>query len=47
MRSRSSLIDRCDRLIVAEILHMLIEEDGCVSGVTKKDGVVRFLKKHD
>ncbi len=45
MKSRSFLIDWCDRLIVAEILHMLIEEDGCVSGVTKRDSVVRFLKK--
>ena len=45
MKSRSSLIDHCDRLIVAEILHMLIEKDGCVSGVTKKDGVARFLRK--
>ncbi len=47
VRSHSSLIDPCDRLIVTEILHMLIEEDGCVSGVTKRDGVVRFLRKRD
>jgi hypothetical protein len=47
MRIRSSLIDRCDRLIIAKILHMLIEEDGCVSSVTEIDGVARFLKKRD
>jgi hypothetical protein len=47
MRSRSSLIDCYDRLIIAEILHMLAEEDGCVNGVTKRDGVVRFLIKHN
>jgi hypothetical protein len=47
MRSHSSLIDCCDRLIVAGILHMLIKEDGCVSGVTKRDGVVRFLRKRN
>jgi hypothetical protein len=46
MRSRSSLIDHYDRLIVAEILHMLIKEDECVSGVTKRDGAVRFLRKN-
>jgi hypothetical protein len=45
MRSFSSLIDCCERLIVAEILHKLIKEDGCVSGVNKRDGVVRFLRK--
>jgi hypothetical protein len=47
MRFRSSLIDNCDRLIVAEILHMLIKEEGCVGGVTKKDGVASFLRKRD
>jgi len=47
MRSHSSLIDHCDRLIVAEILHMLIKEDGCVSNVTKRDGVVSFLGKRN
>jgi hypothetical protein len=26
---------------------MLIEEDGCVSSVTKRDGVVSFLGKHN
>ncbi len=36
MRSRFSLIYHCDRKIVPEILHMLIKEDGCVSGVTKE-----------
>ena len=47
MRSRYSLIDCCDRLIIAEILHRLVKKDGCVSGVTKRDGVVRFLRKCD
>jgi hypothetical protein len=47
MRNHSSLIDHCDRLIITKILHMLIKEDGCVSGVTKRDCVVSFLRKRD
>ncbi len=47
MRSRYSLIDCCDRLIVVEILHRLIEKDGHASNVTKRDGVVRFLRTRD
>jgi hypothetical protein len=39
MRSRSSLIYHCDRQIVAEILHMLIKEDG-VSAVSPKEMVL-------
>jgi hypothetical protein len=26
---------------------MMIKKDGCVSGVTKRDGVVRFLRRCD
>ncbi len=47
LRSCYSLIDCCDRLIVVEILHRLIKKDGCVSGVTKRDKVVRFLRMRD
>jgi hypothetical protein len=47
MRNCSSLIDHCYRLIIAKILHMLIKEDGCVGGVTKRDSVVSFLRKHN
>ncbi len=47
LRSRYSLIDCCDRLIVAEILHRMVEKDGCAGDVTKRDGVVRFLRMHN
>jgi hypothetical protein len=47
MQSRSSLIDRCDRLVIAEILHRLVEEDGCVSGVIKRDGAIRIFSRRD
>jgi hypothetical protein len=47
MRSYSSLIDHYDRLIVVEILHRLVKEDGCVSGVIKKDGVVTVFSRRN
>ncbi len=45
LRSCPSLIDHCDRLVVAEILHRLVEDDGCVSNIIKRDGVVSILSR--
>ncbi len=47
LRSRDSLIDCCDRLIVIEILHRMVEKDGRASGVTKRDGFFRFLRTRE
>jgi hypothetical protein len=47
MQSRSSLIDHCNRLVVAEILHRLVEEDVYVSGVIKIDGVVSAFSRRN
>jgi hypothetical protein len=44
LRSCYSLIDCCDRLIVVEILHRMVKKVGCAGGVTKRDGVVKFLR---
>ncbi len=44
LRSRDSLIDCYDRLIIVEILHRMVEKDGCSGGDTKRDGFFRFLR---
>ncbi len=47
MRSCSSLSDHYNRLVVIEILHRFVKEDGCVSGVIKKDGVVPVFSRRN